>query len=109
MNYTARIVPIDENGFPKVDGEPVLGDLYLTETEDGESYMEWTWTGNSSSPWSRIGELPISLDEEQSLREQRVENVKKYFKDKRQRLENLHRSVKILQSEYVRRTKETTL
>ena len=77
-----RIVSLNDKGVPDTKGSPIVGDLYLAPSiTDPETYDQWIWTGDNLE-WQKIGSLP-SFDDEKVLREQRVENVRRYFDSRR--------------------------
>ena len=79
---TLRIVSLNDKGVPDTKERPFVGDLYLAPSRtDPERYDQWIWTGDTLE-WQKLGSLP-TFDEEKSLREQRVENVKAYFRKRR--------------------------
>ena len=78
-----RIVSLNDKGFPATRERPVVGDMYLTPSRiEPETYDRWIWTGGTNG-WQKAGSNP-SLDEEKSMRERRVENVRSYFKKKKE-------------------------
>ena len=82
-----RIVSLSDKGFPATRERPVVGDVYLTPSRtELEMYDQWIWTG-CTNEWQKVGSIP-SLDEEKSMRQRRVENVKSYFKKKREQYVN---------------------
>lgn len=83
MNFRTnlRIVSLNDKGLPATKERPVVGDLYLTPSRtEPEMYEQWIWSGGTSE-WIKAGSIP-SFDDEKSMRQQRVENVKKYFREK---------------------------
>lgn len=82
QNMRFRIVTLNADGFPDAKETPTLGDMYLTPSRTCEDqYDEWIWAG-SVLKWQRIGEI-ASFDEERTLRAERVENVRNYFKTRK--------------------------
>ena len=78
-----RIVSLNYKGIPETKEPPVVGDLYLTPSRtDPEMYEQWIWSGDTQG-WQNVGNLP-SFDDERAMREKRVENIKSYFKKKKE-------------------------
>jgi hypothetical protein len=77
-----RIVSLNDKGLPSTRQRPVLGDMYLSPSRtDPETYDQWVWAGDTLE-WQKLGSIP-SFDKEKSMREQRVENVKSYFRERK--------------------------
>jgi hypothetical protein len=82
LRTNIRIVSLNDKGLPSTRKRPVLGDMYLAPSlTDPEMYDQWIWAGDTLE-WQRIGSIP-SFDEEKSMRKQRVENVKTYFRERK--------------------------
>lgn len=83
FRMNVRIVSLNDKGIPETKEAPVVGDLYLTPSRrDPEMYDQWIWSGDDGE-WQNVGTLPSS-DDEKAMRQQRVENVKSYFKKKKE-------------------------
>jgi hypothetical protein len=80
-----RLVSLNDQGLPNAEGPLSVGDLYLTPSrDDPEKYVKLVWAGDATG-WQRIGSVEGSHDdEERAMRQQRVERVKQYFKQKRE-------------------------
>ena len=82
LRTNIRIVSLNDKGLPSTRKRPVLGDMYLTPSlTDPETYDQWIWAGDNLE-WQKLGSIP-SFDEEKSMREQRVENVRQYFRERK--------------------------
>lgn len=80
-----RIVSLNDKGLPSTKEGLVVGDLYLTPSRtDPEMYDQWIWSGDTQG-WQKLGGIP-SFDEEKFIRAQRVENVKSYFRERKEAL-----------------------
>lgn len=87
FRMNVRIVSLNDKGFPDPKELPAVGDLYLTLSRtEPEMYDQWIWAGDSLE-WQKLGSIP-SFDEEKSMREQRVKNVKSYFNTRKAAKEN---------------------
>ena len=83
FSMNVRIVSLNDKGIPETKESPFVGDLYLTPSRrDPEIYDQWIWSGDTRE-WQNVGSLPSS-DDERAMRERRVENVKSYFKKKKE-------------------------
>ena len=83
FSTNVRIVPLNDKGLPSTRKQPVLGDMYLSPSlTEPEMFDQWIWAGDTLE-WQKIGSIP-SFDDEKARREERVENVKTYFKRKRE-------------------------
>jgi len=77
-----RIVSLNDKGLPSTRKRPALGDMYLAPSlTDPDTYDKWIWAGDDLE-WQKLGSIP-SFDEEKSMREQRVENVRRYFRERK--------------------------
>ena len=77
-----RIVSLNDKGLPSTRKRPVLGDMYLAPSlTDPDTYDKWIWAGDNLE-WQKIGSIP-SFDDEKARREERVENVKTYFRERK--------------------------
>jgi hypothetical protein len=76
------IVSLNDKGVPSTRKRPVLGDMYITQSlTDPEMYDQWIWSGDTLE-WQRLGSIPF-FDEEKAMRNERVENVKTYFRERK--------------------------
>ena len=78
-----HIVPVGPDGYPAPDlaSPPVkaqAGDIYLTQSSERTTYQEWIRAG---SDWVQVGET-WSEDEVDTLKRQRVNSVRDYFRQK---------------------------
>ena len=82
---TLRLVSLNDQGLPDAEGPLSVGDLYLAPSQtDPDRYDEWVWAGDSLG-WQRLGSVTANDDEEErAMRQQRVDSVRKYFKQKRE-------------------------
>jgi hypothetical protein len=80
-----RLVSLNAQGLPDAEGTLSVGDLYLTPSrDDPDSYDEWVWAGDATG-WQRLGSVTASdYDDERVMRQNRVNRVKQYFKQKRE-------------------------
>lgn len=82
LRCNIRIVSLNDKGLPDTRKRPVLGDMYLVQSlTDPEMYDQWIWAGDTLE-WQRLGSIP-SFDEEKAMRNERVENVKSYFRERK--------------------------
>ena len=80
-----RLVSLNAQGLPDAEGPLSVGDLYLTPSQihSSEKWDEWIWAGDGPG-WQRLGSVTANDDDERAMRQQRVKNVKQYFKQKRE-------------------------
>jgi hypothetical protein len=82
LRTNIRIVSLNDKGLPSTRKRPVLGDMYLAQSlTDPEMYDQWIWAGDTLE-WQKLGSIP-SFDEEKAMRNERVENVKTYFRERK--------------------------
>jgi hypothetical protein len=79
-----HIVPVGPDGCPAPDlaNPPVevhIGDIYLTETPDHTAYTEWI---RYDSDWVQVGETTADPSGVDMLKKQRVNAVRDYFREK---------------------------
>lgn len=79
-----HIVPVGPDGYaaPALASPPVkaqAGDIYLTQSSDRTTYTEWIRAGSN---WVQIGETWSAEDEVDTLKRQRVNSVRDYFRQK---------------------------
>lgn len=79
-----HVVPVGPDGYPAPDlaSPPVkvqMGDIYLTQSSERTAYTEWIRAG---SEWVQVGETTSDLSEVDMLKKQRVNTVRKYFRQK---------------------------
>ena len=84
LRTNIRLVSLNDQGLPDAEGPLSVGDLYLTPSrEDPEKWDEWIWAGDATG-WQRVGSVTANDDDERAMRQQRVDRVKQYFKQKRE-------------------------
>lgn len=79
-----HVVPVGPDGYPAPDlaSPPVkvqMGDIYLTQSSERTAYTEWIRAG---SEWVQVGETTSDLSEVDMLKKQRVNTMRKYFRQK---------------------------
>ena len=79
-----HVVPVGPDGYPAPDlaFPPVkvqIGDVYLTQSSERTAYTEWIRAG---SEWVQVGETTTDLSEVDMLKQQRVNSVRDYFRQK---------------------------
>ena len=78
-----RIASLNDKGLPATRERPNVGDMSLTPSRtEPEMYDQWIWAGDTLE-WQKLGSIP-SFDEEKFMREQRVKNVKSYFRERKE-------------------------
>lgn len=81
-----HIVPVGSDGYPAPDlaDPPVkaqIGDIYLTQSSERTAYTEWIRAG---SDWVQVGETTADLSEVDTLKKERVNRVRDYFRKKKE-------------------------
>lgn len=79
-----HVVPVGPDGYPAPDlaFPPVkvqIGDIYLTQSSERTAYTEWIRAG---ADWVQVGETTRDLSEVDTLKRQRVNSVRDYFRQK---------------------------